>query len=1017
MEKEEHQTSDKSRRKPNNEPNIHVCKKCGSGHQSAGNLKKHMELHDRQAGITDKLSCDKCSFQTFYENSLRNHKLNKHDGKVHKTHICSVCESKHQYPSDLKKHMRIHDRQAGISKKLSCDKCSFETFYENSLRHHKLNHQGGEQRKCPYCPYTRKMRSSIKRHLVKEHPGTTESEKYKHLFNETLSCELCGYTTMHKTALYLHEKRHEGSKPHKCQLCDYSCLLSRQLKDHMQSRHSKPPADTYSCSSCSFIFTKYSKLSEHEKTCGKPRKCSKCTTVCFSTESLNAHKKDSHPPELHFHCTQCHHKSSLKRDLELHEMDHWPIAFNDEKKRVYACPECDYSSTKRRSMHKHIVTTHQTGRKVIDEALKTYLCHLCAFRTHLAGSLRVHLRGHAKQTMDEEQVMKQQINKGSINGKQVTEEMRQDYQADTDYSDTDSILDGRDNDPLHNTTAPTVPTDSHPSLPDAASFDSVIDTPSQYSSTTSENVDPVIPTTPISSAELVRSSLQSCLADSAYLVPASVPVQPSTAHKADISDIGLLADLEDFSRELMNNDVTLGLDVSEQSSGCKPVDMYTESLVGSPVAAVSMDQVNTNHPDGVTGLGNTATIPGTSMTRQVTANKGQVTLETGQGTKETISRTAVLNETLKKGIPHLTLSHTKERMIRKCPECDFTTEHARSFRTHVLRHSNTKPQKCDQCDYSCIQPGQLRIHLQKKHGIMVAAGTKKCHICGFQADSWNSLKSHKEEAHSFAKALMYECEKCDYKSKDELGKITHEIIHWTATYSEDGKQVYYCPNCEFSDKTRGFLANHIMAKHHKRKCKPIDHTLPKDVLCDQCAFRTHSLKSLQSHRWRHHRLNNSSTDKTGQQQPARPAPIKVWIAPDTSESMVIRTRGKAEKEVCTAVDHEEAARPLTDTSAPSPGPLASSDIPDLPVSVPCAYPEPTTKESNACTLCELDILHTCSFPKRETDTPNQDTVTQKRENVTQRQDTWVTHSYISRETKRIAADTSKLPSNCISICM
>ena len=55
----------------------------------------------------------------------------------------------------------------------------------------------------------------------------------------------------------------------------------------------------------------------------------------------------------------------------------------------------------------------------------------------------------------------------------------------------------------------------------------------------------------------------------------------------------------------------------------------------------------------------------------------------------------------------------KKLKTYKCNQCDYSSAHAGSLRTHLKRHSGEKEYKCIQCDYASVRACHLRRHLKK----------------------------------------------------------------------------------------------------------------------------------------------------------------------------------------------------------------------------------------------------------------------------------------------------------------
>ena len=55
------------------------------------------------------------------------------------------------------------------------------------------------------------------------------------------------------------------------------------------------------------------------------------------------------------------------------------------------------------------------------------------------------------------------------------------------------------------------------------------------------------------------------------------------------------------------------------------------------------------------------------------------------------------------------------RCIRKCSQCQYTTDRPSHMRQHLLTHTREKPFACNFCDYKAAQAGNVRRHILSIH--------------------------------------------------------------------------------------------------------------------------------------------------------------------------------------------------------------------------------------------------------------------------------------------------------------
>ena len=64
---------------------------------------------------------------------------------------------------------------------------------------------------------------------------------------------------------------------------------------------------------------------------------------------------------------------------------------------------------------------------------------------------------------------------------------------------------------------------------------------------------------------------------------------------------------------------------------------------------------------------------------------------------------------------HIRQVHEREKNLKQCPHCDFTTVSKRSYKLHVNAHTGEKPYQCPHCEYQVIVKRHLTNHIMKKH--------------------------------------------------------------------------------------------------------------------------------------------------------------------------------------------------------------------------------------------------------------------------------------------------------------
>ena len=171
-------------------------------------------------------------------------------------------------------------------------------------------------------------------------------------------------------------------------------------------------------------------------------------------------------------------------------------------------------------------------------------------------------------------------------------------------------------------------------------------------------------------------------------------------------------------------------------------------------------------------------------------------------------------------------------VIRKCPDCDFSSSKKFDFIKHLKEAHLSKYDgkeesskynilyKCKEkeCDFSSTYVCSIKRHT-KNH----SQNSEPCYICGEVPKTKQALEVH---IRSHAKT---KCDKC-------LKFFPNEAFNDHLCE----KNQFVCVTCGegFLSKTR--LSTHVRVIHEKRE-------LPKNFICDQCHFQCTDKYALQKH--------------------------------------------------------------------------------------------------------------------------------------------------------------------------
>ena len=292
---------------------------------------------------------------------------------------CSSCDTRFQYPSQLKKHILY--MHTATNQKINCDLCGKSFVRKGDLNVHVRNHFGVKNIICPLCG-----KGFTKNHNLMKHQNFFCSKIKK---VKQFQCTQCPKRFCSTTSLNFHIKSHEAEII-KCDVCNYQSNDKFRVKNHIKAVHQQEKL--FECKYCKAKYSDKYRLSEHEKAYCKfsPKDLKYGCDICLSTFNaevkLKAHVKRMHTAKtydyeckicgksfygkanLYTHsyihnpkhqCGICYKTFSVKRDLENHcQRGH--IETND---KTEACTQCDYKATRKSYLNRHIKSKHEGRTK------------------------------------------------------------------------------------------------------------------------------------------------------------------------------------------------------------------------------------------------------------------------------------------------------------------------------------------------------------------------------------------------------------------------------------------------------------------------------------------------------------------------------------------------------------------------------------------------------------------------------------------------------------------------------
>ncbi|KAM6925491.1 zinc finger protein 335 [Xenentodon cancila] len=214
---------------------------------------------------------------------------------------------------------------------------------------------------------------------------------------ELFKCLQCNYRCKRWSSLKEHMFNHEGTKPFKCEECDYSSVYRKDVIRH-SAVHNKekkrktelaPKMSEFPCPVCGRVYPMQKRLTQHMKTHSseKPHMCDKCGKSFKKRYTFKMHLL-THIQSLGDNklCEFCDYSCENKKLLLNHQLSHT----ND---RPFKCDYCKYSTSKEEFLVSHLAIKH-TGEK-------PFSCHMCHFMTKHRKNLRLHVQCRHPEAFEE----------------------------------------------------------------------------------------------------------------------------------------------------------------------------------------------------------------------------------------------------------------------------------------------------------------------------------------------------------------------------------------------------------------------------------------------------------------------------------------------------------------------------------------------------------------------------------------------------------------------------------------
>uniref|UniRef100_A0A8B9LPC7 Zinc finger protein 335 n=1 Tax=Astyanax mexicanus TaxID=7994 RepID=A0A8B9LPC7_ASTMX len=642
--------------------------------------------------------------------------------------------NRNKYYKSLKPLLRPHN----------CWICGSRFLSQEDLRFHVDSHEGNdpERFKCLQCSYRCKRWSSLKEHMF-NHQGT---KPYK--------CDTCDYSSVYKKDVIRHSAVHNKDKRRKTEVsCDDTPQIQKVLE--------------FPCPICHRVYPMQKRLTQHMKTHSteKPHMCDKCGKSFKKRYTFKMHLLThiQNCGNSLFKCEFCEITCTDKKQLLNHQLTHT----ND---KPFKCDYCKYSTSKEDFLVSHIAIKH-TGEK-------PFSCDLCHFMTKHRKNLRLHVQCRHPEEFDkwsqvhpEEPVQRRRKPFFTL---QQIEELKQQHESQG-LQDTIVSMD-----PL--TLQTMEPMGNASVSQDALGNTTIIYEQAQSSDMSAQNALDLL-LNMSNARELVGNSLQVAVlkSDGKTLEAGSW----SGAESADQSSS--LQQHKVVTFHVSENGETLVQEafeaVAEEEAGGEGGQEFTQIAISAYESAgefslveqaaeeihstgpaysgeeessveaqeVSNESLSVSTPlkehkdkfylssslvDGVLQQVELSSETSCSPSQSVSLHNQQL------NTKRFSCRVCMETFQGRSDMENHKRAHVDPNTF-KCPDCDFTAHSWPEVKTHMGMHSYLRPHKCTHCSFASKNKKDLRRHM------MTHTNEKpfSCEVCGQRFNRNGHLKFHMERLH------------------------------------------------------------------------------------------------------------------------------------------------------------------------------------------------------------------------------------------------------------------------------
>lgn len=572
---------------------------------------------------------------------------------------------------------------------------------------------------------------------------------------EMFKCLQCNYRCKRWSSLKEHMFNHEGTKPFKCEDCDYTSVYKKDVIRHsaVHNKETKkkpemvPKVSEFPCPICHKVYPMQKRLTQHMKmhSSEKPHMCDKCGKSFKKRYTFKMHLL-THIQSLgdsKFKCEFCDYTCDNKKLLLNHQLSHT----ND---RPFKCDYCKYATSKEEFLVSHLAIKH-TGEK-------PFSCEMCHFMTKHRKNLRLHVQCRHPETFDqwsvthpEEPVHKRRKPFFTI---QQIEELKQQHENTQSLQSTIVAVDPSTLQAIQGMENATV-------AQDALGNTTIIYEQGESSDLSAQNALDLL-LNMSNARELVGNALQVAVlkpdgkekgtwtVTSAPGTVASTPGQAQKVVTVHVSENGetVLQEAYEAATSETGELTQIAIEAYEGGGEFSVVEQAAEEVHSSgesnpsPTVEVSGSESLKSEKYYLTSALPEGVLQQVELSSDIPASPSAVN-SPGLNAKRFSCRICMESFHGRSDMENHKRAHIDPNTF-KCPDCDFTSASWPEVKSHMELHSYLRPHKCPNCSFASKNKKDLRRHM------MTHTNEKpfSCKLCGQRFNRNGHLKFHMERLHN-----------------------------------------------------------------------------------------------------------------------------------------------------------------------------------------------------------------------------------------------------------------------------